>query len=219
MAAGLEELMQQWSALGRGSDRTDTEGAILKSARPIAVRVARSRGMSEADADDIAQETCSRLLRSLADRGAPTGSAEAYLWRIAENATTDAQRSRGRHRAKTDAFQRHIDTTGRHSEDAEAQWLKREERALLVEHLKAGLEAAPENYRNAIQRRLDGETAEEIAADYYREMVAAGEVDESDGVSASSARRKARNRADQHMKRGIAWLQKWLVEKMSEDGP
>lgn len=209
--------MQQWSALGRRRDRTAAEEAIVKAARPIAIRVARSRGMSEADADDIAQEACSKLLQSLADRGMPIGSAEAYLWRIAENVTTDARRSRGRQRAKNDAFQLHVETTGGHSEDAEALWLRREGRASLVEHLEAGLEAAPTNYRNAIQRRLDGDTIEEIAADYYREMVETGQVDESDTTSASSARRKARNRADQHMKRGIAWLQKWLVEKMSED--
>lgn len=69
----------------------------LGEIRPELVRYIRSRVNNEADADDLVQETCSRVVRYRTDPN--LGDLRSMLFRIANNLVVDFYRSNSRHYA------------------------------------------------------------------------------------------------------------------------
>jgi DNA-directed RNA polymerase specialized sigma24 family protein len=201
-----------------GAERDRLADAIAELARPIAVRAARCRGLNDEDADDVAQHSCSRLLTFLQEGGRVNENPEALVWRIAERVTLDVHRRRQRADARDQRWL--AETTVAHEtvENPRMFWETAENQLQAKAQVREALEEAPENYRVAIQRvYFDGEQAEDIADEYYRAKVAAGEVDETSTATREHARKQARNKIDQQLKRGRDWLRKRLLGKLQDD--
>ncbi|NOY92982.1 MAG: sigma-70 family RNA polymerase sigma factor [Deltaproteobacteria bacterium] len=191
---------------------------IVAAASPIAVRAARALNLRQHDVEDVAQHASAKLVEMLERGERPRGNVEALVWRMAENRSRDIHRARKR---RTDGKQRltqELRTANQSSPNPEAIWLTRERQAWAQTIVRDALEEAPKLYRIAIRRHyLEGVPVEELANGYYATLVAAGEVNEADPASAQAAARKARNRADQHLKRGRDWLRRRLAEHLDKD--
>lgn len=90
-----------------GKQALPIDGAQIIDAHAERIyRFCQSLSRTEADAEDLAQETCLRVLRH-SDRYDPDrGPLEGWLWRIALNTARDAGRARRRHLAILDRLLR-----------------------------------------------------------------------------------------------------------------
>ena len=92
----LDDLIQGWIAATAVAERERRVAAIVGAATVVAVRAARMNGISDEDAEDVAQHTCAKLVQHLSNGGRFTTSASAFVWRVAENRARDLHRSRKR---------------------------------------------------------------------------------------------------------------------------
>lgn len=200
-------------AMARPSDTQLLEPISLAAAQ-IALRAARGQGLSSEDSEDVAQASAMKLL-TMIGRGESPVQAEALVWRIAENKAKDAHRRRQSKQRGVDRLTNEVYAQSQSAEDAESLWLKREARDHAKKVVRKALTLAPENYRVALEHHLDGLPVEMLAETFYATMVAEGAVARSD-ESVSRAKKKARNRADQHLKRGKDWLRAHLQSSPDE---
>lgn len=209
----LDELVRTWKCPGGSAPPAELRNQIAGAAREIALRSARSFRLSTAEQEDIAQQISDRFVQRLLDGPQPVERAEALVWRMAENRARDVFRATTRRR---NAFDRFATETASlpPAPDPETLWLDRERAQRAAHIVREALTQAPENYRVAIQRHwLEGEPVESLAEEYYRELRAsAGQAPADDAV----LRKKARNRVDQHLKRGRDWLRKRLAEHLQQ---
>jgi RNA polymerase sigma factor (sigma-70 family) len=183
------------------------ERAIVAAIGVVASRAARARNVPAADVDDVVQETCAKFFEVVRRMPGPPENPEGLVWRMAQNLALDLHRRHQRGAQRDERFRGEAGTAAEEAVGAESQWLSEERQRWLTEEVRAGLERAPESYRSALRRHyLEGVPIEQIAEGKYREMVAAGTVDERDPAAVHAARRKARNLIDQHLRRGRDWL-------------
>lgn len=164
--------------------------------------------------NDLAQHVSDRFVRRLKERRLAPDRAEALVWRMAENRARDYFRAAQRGRDAMDRFADELATQGS-DPDPETLWLKRERKVWAERIVREVLASAPDNYRRAIERHwLNEESVEEMAEEYFRELVGEREVD---AAEQAALRKRARNRVDQHLKRGRDWLRTRLSERLNED--
>ena len=193
---------------------------IVQASSPIATRAARALNLDTHDAEEVAEFASTKLVQMLERGERPRGSAEALVWRMAENRSRDLHRARRRRADGKERLAQELEAASATSSDPETLWLSRERQAWAQTVVREALEEAPKTYRVAIRRHyLEGIPIEALADEHYAEMLAAGDVDEQDPTSVRSAEKKARNRADQHLKRGRDWLRRRLAKCLDEDEP
>ncbi len=202
------------SSSEHGHQQDDALQAVAAEVGAIAERAARSMSLDDASAHDVAQKVSAKLVEILVRRESVTNP-DSYVWSMASNAARDLHRKTTRDRAGKDKLLAHDQVLGEPPMDPEAYWMEKERQAEMGAMLRAALHEAPDNYRRALEEHhLKGRPVEELADENYLALVDAGEVDENDDNSVAKARKKARNRADQHIKRGRDWLRKYLSEHM-----
>lgn len=208
MGRELNELVEAWYG---EIDSPSLTRAVLEAARQLAVRAASGARMSDADADEVAQHCCDKLLPYL--QRERVEKAEAWVWTVALNRVRDIQR-REQRTAKRDASLRGEPSyLSARSADPEEFWIAHEEVAWRRERLKEALDAAPERYRTIVTRvYLEDVAVETIADEYYQEAAAEPGFASSDAALVEVTRKRARNRADQHVKRSIAWLRDYAAK-------
>ena len=215
----LDDLIQGWIAATAVAERERRVAAIVGAAAVVAVRAARMNGISDEDAEDVAQHTCAKLVQHLSNGGRFTTSASAFVWRVAENRARDLHRSRKRTSEGNARLLAEVEVEQASAADPRARWADAERQRFVVGIVRDALLVAPENYRTVIQRHyIDGEPIEDLAETYYRRKVDAGEVDVTDPRAVGIARKKARDLVDQHLKRGRDWLQKRILAAMEGEG-
>ncbi|MCB9609774.1 MAG: sigma-70 family RNA polymerase sigma factor [Polyangiaceae bacterium] len=201
-------------------ETTDVQALSLETAalvHPIAYRAACGMNLDGPDAEEVAQEVATKFVKRLESGERPRGNPEALLWRMAENRSRDVHRARKRQTQGKQRLGLELTATADVAPDAETVWLTRERQVRVEEIVREVLKEAPASYQNAIRSHyLEGVPVEELANANYAELVVAGEVDERDPASVREAERRARNRADQHLKRGRDWLRMRLHEQLRE---
>lgn len=190
--------------------------AIVEETVAIATRAGRAKKLSTHDAEDVAQNTAHRFV-VLLESGERPEAPDAFVWRMATNAAVDIHRARKRRSEGRERLMQSVDVLHASTQDAEADWLALERQTAAQRHVRAALARAPENYRVALEHHLDGMPVEILADSYYAAMVADGDVDTEVPAGVQRAKKRARNRADQHLKRGKAWLQAELQALIQED--
>lgn len=217
MGLTLEELVQSWYE--GTEDAEELTRRIVLLARPIAEQAARGLNLREADVEDVAQHACDKLVARLASSGEPVTSPKALVWRIAQNKARDLHRRRKTQNEGREKLKQEPSYLSARSADPETVWLEREKQERRRALLRAALEQAPENYRRVVVLHyLEELSVEAIADRYYQEAVEAGSVPEGDPAAVTKARRRARNRVDQQLKRGRDWLKKRIALALEKEG-
>ena len=206
MVGETDKLLLEW--VGAGADRPALEARLAELMRPIAFRAARSYRLEDADADDVAQRACQKILAFLQNGQRIETNADAFVWRTAENLARDLLRSRKRAKARADKTE--SDTVAlAEPETPETRWLELEEREAIRERVRTVIDGSP--YEDVLRPHyIEEVSVEELADKRFRELVAQGNIDESDPVAAALEKRRARNLIDQRLKRGRIWLRKRL---------
>jgi RNA polymerase sigma factor (sigma-70 family) len=216
VATTLEDLLSVWLAAPSPAEAERLERAILDAAWQTALRAAQACRLERGDAEDIAQEAGRKFLREVRRQREALHKPQRLMWTIAHNLALDLLRKRKRDRTITERYEREL-AAGAVSENAESIWLARERQLRVQKIVATALAEAPPNYRRALRRRyLDGVTNEELAEEYYLEVVAAGGADPTDAQAVEVARRHARYRADTHLSRGLKWLRERLADLIAE---
>lgn len=214
MSSALQQLVDRWYAEQRPAPLQEP---IATMARPLAMRAAATSGAVDGEVEDIAQHAVERFVKQLHRRDKRVDHADALLWRIAENKAKDGHRRRKRRDEGTERLLHDPTAFEDGPSSPERLYFEEENRKRLAETVKAALAKAPESYRRVIEDHFLNEIPiEDIAERYYAEI--AEDVDASDGPAVAAARKKARNRADQHLTRGKRWLKQRLADLMTEDG-
>lgn len=152
------------------------------------------------------------------DRGDNIPNAGGWVWKTSFNRTNDLHRANKRTEKRNKRFlAESAPDLGR--PDPVAFWATAESQLFVKGQVRDALAQAPDNYRRALQRHyFDGEAVEDIAEAYYLDMVSSGAVELADPTKVALARKQARNRIDQHLKRGRDWLKKHIAGANGEEG-
>lgn len=214
MSSSLQQLVDRWYAEARPAP---LQGEIAEHARPLAVRAAASSGAKDAEVEDVAQHAIERFVRQLHRPDKRIDHADALLWRIAENKAKDGHRRRKRREEGQERLLRDPTAFDEPPASPERLYFEEESRRRVAELLRATLAKAPASYRSVIEQHfLEGVPIEDIAEAYLAELET--DLDRSDAKALEAARKKARNRADQHLSRGKKWLRARLAEAIAEEG-
>lgn len=214
--ARLDSLVHSWPEAGAGDPEDGLLDAIAREATALALRCTRGFRLSADLQKDIAQHVSDRFVRLVRETRKPPDRPEALVWRMTENRVRDHFRKVQRDRDALDRFAQEP-ASQTPDPDPELLWLQRERQERAERLVREVLATAPENYRQAIERHwLNGEPIESLVDDHFRELSANRVLDADEHVV---LRRKARNRVDQHLKRGRDWLRKRLSERLREEEP
>lgn len=211
----LKELVEAWRA-ARGEARgTSLLGEVASATTRIARDSAKRYRLPDGDVDDVAQEVSARFVADLRDAGLIPERPEALVWRMSENRAKDLWRAARRGRNAIDRFTAEA-TIQPAVQDPEGLWLDRERQIWSQRTVRELLKQAPENYQTVLRRHyLEGVSIETMAEEEFQSQLRLGAGEPSE-VDALSLRRKARNRIDQHLKRGRDWLRKRLDERLEQ---
>lgn len=218
MGDTFDEAVVAWREGSTESSRRSGVGLarVLEEARSLALRAARALNLSDEDAEDVAQDACVKLADKL-QGGDVLERPGAWVWSITQNRARDLHRKRGTRTRTADALKHDAAVGGERKADAESAWMSREDRDEAKALVAEVLDAAIDSHRRALRAYLDHESIESLAESYASEALeahaAAGEALDEDGEKA--LRKRARNRADQHLKRGRDWAKKYIAEKRS----
>lgn len=214
METRLDSLIRSWSGIETGVPAGGLLDEIARETTALALRCARGFRLSANEHKDIAQHVSDRFVRRLRETRKAPDRAEALVWRMTENRARDHFRALQRHRDAMDRFAEELAAQSP-DPDPELLWLKRERQEWAERVVREALATAPENYRQAIERHcLNGEPVESLVDDQFRELSTDRALDPDEHAV---LRRRARNRVDQHLKRGRDWLRKRLSERLSEE--
>jgi DNA-directed RNA polymerase specialized sigma24 family protein len=218
VAGEIDELVRQWARVLGGADRSELERKITAAAHRIAFRAAKSTKLSDSNAEEVAQDACEKLARFLDGGGRFESNADGWVWRTASNGARDIQRGETQQRIGFAGAHREALAAPHHTASPESLWLEEERQRHVRAVIGPLVEKAPTNYREVLRRHFfEDVPIEDLASERFRAMADAGEFDQSDPEAVASARRKARNIVDQHLKRGRDWLRKRLA-KLGEEG-
>lgn len=152
----------------RLADRGDAAawGRFVAIYRPAVVALARRRGLSAADADDVAQEVCRSVAEAVGrfDPEHARGTRarfSTWLSTIAERASIDALRRRGRRPRAVDA----VAFVGLAERDTDSRLLRLEVRRRLFQAAAGDLqgEVSPTAWEAFWRTAIDGDSAERVA--------------------------------------------------------
>jgi len=208
----LHHLIAEWQSAETEAESQGCEDALLRAARPVAMRAALAKNLDQADAEDVCQESCAKLLSYLHKGGEIRTTADGWLWRTASNCAVDLHRKRQRRNEGQDHL---IAATGQEptGASAESMLLKLEQQQQLKNLVAEQLQNMPANYRRALEHiAIKQQPRELLQQEYYQQKVAAGQVDENDEAAVLRAQKQARNLVDVHFKRGQIWLRTRLAE-------